>query len=95
MNYYLLAGVVLATALAVAYLVASLLRKNAPQLPHVLSLILASFSVPASIKLGYLGLTTEAPELAPFTDEDRVYVLAGAIALLWISVASIIQTLRS
>jgi hypothetical protein len=83
MDYYLVASLGIAVILGGVYFYLRLRKKKTPELPHVLGLLFSSFSIPAAVKLGILGLTTDAKELAPFAGEDRAYVLAGAVALFW------------
>jgi hypothetical protein len=44
---------------------------------------LAGFGLPAAARLGYLAIALSDQELAPFTDDDRIIMFIGALAVVW------------
>jgi hypothetical protein len=92
MNYYfLLAGLVVFLFVIGAYLYARLVKvRQEPDLGEGVSLFLSCNGIGAGSKVVYLGL------LAPpgtMLANDRIYILLGGLAVIWVSVQSILRTI--
>lgn len=61
-----------------------------PDLGRAIGLILAANGVTASFRL--FGLVYSGISLGPLTETDRLYLLIGAIAALWLSFQTIGRT---
>jgi hypothetical protein len=87
MNGYLLAGFLLGAGLIVAYVSAAARRGSGPRLETAAGLLLSAVGICAGVKV--IKICVVAGSLAPFADEDRVYIALGGLALIWVSCQTI------
>lgn len=87
MSVYVLGGFTLGLALIAAYIRVATKRGEAPDLTVAVILMLSALSVTTGIKVIVLCVTADS--VKPFTEEDRIYIALGGIALLWVSLMSI------
>lgn len=87
MTVWLGAGLATGCILVLSYLVLAGRRRRRPELPSAIRLMLAGIAAQAGTKIVYLAIVSSEQALAPFDGDDRVYVLFGGFALLWVSLA--------
>jgi hypothetical protein len=90
MNGYLLAGFVLGVVLIVVY-VGTTVKEGKPRLETAAGLLLSAVGVCTGGKV--IKICVVAHSLAPFADEDRVYIALGGVALIWVSCQTIWNSL--
>jgi hypothetical protein len=88
---YVLAGVVAGLLLTAVHVVASMQAGRSPNFETATQLILSGVGVGTGLKV--LKICITADTLRPFSDGDRVYILLGGFALIWISVSTIAKKL--
>jgi hypothetical protein len=88
---YILAGVIAGLFLTAVHVVASMRTGRSPNFETAAQLILSGVGVGTGIKV--LKICVTADTLRPFSDGDRVYILLGGFALIWISVSTIAKKL--
>lgn len=89
---YLASGLILAALLIALYCVLEARVRRFPDLRALIEIVLAATAVTAGIRVGVLTATTE--DLAPFKDEDRIYLFLGALALIVVSAQTILGVFR-
>lgn len=88
---YLLWGSVIGLILLVVYvLVAAGTPGERPDLGRAIGLLFAANGVTASVRLFVLVFTADS--LGELNQTDRIYLLVGAIAALWLSLETIGRT---
>jgi hypothetical protein len=87
MSGYLLAGFVLGMVLIGVYLWRSARGGGKPRLETAAGLLLSAVGVCTGGKV--IKICVVAHSLAPFADEDRVYIALGGLALVWVSCQTI------
>jgi predicted RND superfamily exporter protein len=92
MNYYfLIAGIALFTIVIVIYFYFSFTKyRKAPDLGDGVSLFLSCNGISAGAKVGYLGLMAQP---ATIYSDDRIYILLGGLAVVWVSIQTILTTI--
>jgi hypothetical protein len=87
LSAYVLGGFTLGLLLIAAYIRVATKSGETPDLSVGVILMLSALSVATGIKVIVLCVTADSVE--PFTEEDRIYIALGGIALLWVSSMSI------
>ncbi len=85
MNFYLLGGLVLGFLLVLLYVIR---HRREAKLESETPLFLSGVAIPVGVRLIYV--TATAHELKPFGTEERVYIVIGGLALIWVSVQTIL-----
>ena|ERR1044072_7465627 len=91
MNPYLDAGLGLAAAAVVLYCVLATRRREFPELVAIVQLVLACTGAVAGVRVGVIATTHDV--LAPFSSEDRIYLVLGGLALFVASCRTIFDLL--
>jgi low affinity Fe/Cu permease len=86
---YVLAGVIAGLLLSVVHIVASMQAGRSPSFETAAQLVLSGVGVGTGLKV--LKICITADTLQPFSDGDRVYILLGGFALIWLSVSTIVK----
>jgi hypothetical protein len=84
---YVLAGVIAGLLLTAVHIATSVRVGRSPTFETAAQLILSGVGVGIGLKV--LKICVTADKLGPFSDGDRVYILLGGFALIWISVSTI------
>ena len=92
MTVYIAAGFGLGLLVIVFHVIRSRERRQQARLERAVELLLASQGVTAGVRLMAICIT--AKNLAPFSNEDRVYVFIGGLALIWASAVSLWKELE-
>lgn len=92
MNGYLLAGFILGGVLIAVRVGIGIKQKKRPGLETAVILMISALSIATGVKVIKICITADS--LRPFADEDRVYIALGGIALIWVSVGTIVAGLR-
>jgi len=85
-DWYLLVGVGLGVVSLIVYAVRD--RRKA-KLERAVPLFLSVVALPVGVHVIYLSAT--AHELKPFDTEERVYIALGGVALIWVSIQTILN----
>ncbi len=88
MHWYLVAGFVLGALLILAHAVRA---RGDAQLERAVVLFLAGVTIPIGGRLIYVATT--AKQLHPFDTEERIYIVIGGIAMIWVSAKEILREL--
>lgn len=86
MSDFTLGGTLIGVALIVAYVAWSVRRGRRPELNDAAELFLGALAGAGGVKLAVIAFTAE--QLKPLTDEDRGYMILGAVGVLWIAGAT-------
>lgn len=70
-------------------------NERSPEFLTGARLFLAAVLALAGIKLAYLAISTDDADLKPFAGEDRLYILIGSLAMMWIAFADTYRELKS
>jgi hypothetical protein len=89
---YVLAGLVLGAILVLVHIARCRGARVTPRLERGVELILYGQAVAAGIRLSVLAATQK--HFKPLSDEDRVYLVIGGLALIWVSVSSIAREFK-
>lgn len=92
MNSYLLAGFIIGAALIAIHIAVGIMRKQGPRLEGAVVLMISALSIATGVKVIKICIT--ASSLKPFADEDRVYIALGGLALIWVSVGTILAIMK-
>ena len=76
-------------ACTIAYLASARTRAR---LENVVVLLVSAVGVATGVKLMVICVTTD--DLAPFSDEDRLYIFVGGVALVWVSAQAVYRVFR-
>jgi hypothetical protein len=87
---YLAGGLVLGATLIVAYVVRA---RGSAKIESGLAIFLSGASTAAGVKL--IAVCATKSDIKPFDSEDRVYIIFGGIALIWVSALAIIGFLKT
>ena len=93
MSGYVLAGVIAGLLLTAVHVVNSVRVGRSPSFETAAQLVLSGVGVGTGLKV--LKICITADTLRPFSDGDRVYILLGGFALIWISVSTIVKNISS
>jgi ribosome biogenesis SPOUT family RNA methylase Rps3 len=85
-DWFLLVGVGLGVASLIAYAIKD---RSKAKLERGVPLFLSVVALPVGAHVIYLSAT--AHELKPFDTEERVYIALGGIALIWVSIQTILN----
>lgn len=89
MSGYVLAGVVVGLLLSTVHIATSIRMGRPPSFETAAQLVLSGVGVGTGLKV--LKICITADTLQPFSDGDRVYILLGGLALIWLSVSTIVN----
>ena len=92
MDTYLSAGFVLAAVLIATYVTLEARARRMPDIRPLVELVLSGTAITAGIRVGVLTIRTH--HLAPFHDEDRIYLVLGALALVVVSCQTVAGVFR-
>lgn len=81
MDPWLGVGLLVGAGLAAIYALLAHRHSNPTETLSFFRLLLAGAAAGTASKLTYLAVTTSDAELRPFTDEDRLYIIIGALVL--------------
>lgn len=87
MDPWLGIGLLGGAVLAVIYSVLAYRHSNPTESLSLFRLLLAGAAAGAASKLTYLAVTTDDAALRPFTDEDRLYIIIGAVVLFLVALS--------
>ncbi len=86
-------GLILGAVLAIVYTCIVFYKKNKPDLPQIITIIMASVGLMTGIFLGYTAIIYDDIALGELS-EHRLPVFVGGIAILYISVDGIVRCFR-
>lgn len=89
MDGYVLAGVVVGLLLTFLHIAQSTRKGKSPRFEVAAQFVLSGVGVGAGLKI--LKICVTADTLQPFSDSDRVPILFGGLALIWVSVWTIVR----
>jgi hypothetical protein len=87
-HWYLLGAIALGLALV---LVHAIRARSDARLERAVGLFVAGAAIPIGGHLIYVAAT--AHEVKPFDTEERIYIVIGGVALIWVSVFAILREL--
>lgn len=90
MSVYLASGIGLGVILIAVYVYRAW---PDPDLQVGVQIFIAAVGVSSGVKLFVAAVTTSAADIKPLGNEDRAYIILGAIALVWVSALFAIRTL--
>lgn len=88
MNGYLLVGFILGAILIAVRVALGVKCNRRPGLENAVVLMISALSIATGVKV--IKICVTADSLKPFADEDRVYIALGGLALIWVSVGTIL-----
>lgn len=91
MSGYVLAGVIAGLFFTVIHIAESVRTGKQPRLEVAAQFILSGVGVGIGLKV--LKICVTADTLQPFSEGDRVYILLGGLALIWVSVSTIVKNI--
>jgi hypothetical protein len=83
---YLVGGLVLGGVLVPTYVIRR--RHDSPKLEVAVTLFISGVAIATGVKL--IAVCATASNIKPFGTEDRVYIVIGGLALIWVSVQTIL-----
>jgi hypothetical protein len=88
MSSYSLVGAVVGLALSGAYVIWALVssRHEKPELTDAAELLLGALAGAGAVKL--FVIATSAGEIAGLQNEDRGYMVLGALGVMWVSIVT-------
>jgi hypothetical protein len=92
---WLLCGLLLGLTAVGAYLVLAARHSASADLTTAARLFVAAILVSAGVKLAYLAVSTDEKKLSPFEREDRLYIVIGALTMIWVAAADAYRELKS
>ena len=92
MDVYLSIGFILAGILIAVYVTVEARARRMPDIRPLVELVLSGTAVTAGIRVGVLTIRTH--HLAPFHDEDRIYLVLGALSLVVVSCQTVVGVFR-
>jgi hypothetical protein len=90
---YVLAGLIAGAVLVVVHVMRRRGRPAGPRLERGVELVLYGQAVAAGVRLIVLAITKK--HLGPLSEEDRVYIVIGGLALIWIAIGAIAREFRT
>jgi hypothetical protein len=94
-NGWLVGGLALGVAAIIVYLILVATSGETAELLTGARLFLSAVLVVAGVKLGYLVVSTDENKLGPFKGEDRLYIVIGAIVMMWVACADVYRELSA
>jgi ABC-type Fe3+-siderophore transport system permease subunit len=87
-------GVCIGILAGAAFVIICWRRQVAPNFSHMAVIVLSCVGAVVSIHFGYVVLKTPKEQLGLF-QEQRLPMILGALAVIWVSVESVIKTFLS
>ena len=88
-HYFLIAGFIMFLCVIGVYLYFCIVKSSqTPNLGDGVSLFLSSNGIAVGIKVAYLGLTVQ------LLANNQIYILLGGLAVIWVSIETILKTIK-
>lgn len=93
MDRYVASGLIGAACLLIVFAAVEARRGRFPDLVSMIQLVLACTAIGAGVRLGVVTVTEDT--LGPFKEEDRIFLVLGALSLGVVSLQQIVGVFRS